>query len=448
MGTPQVVVQVKEDLMAAATAPSGIGSKRWSRLIPIAIILYVISFMDRTNISFAFDGLGSTLHIDKAGEGLAGGIFFIGYLFLQIPGGHLAERWSAKKFVGIMVLVWGLLAMANGLVQNFAELLVVRFLLGVAEGGIWPAILVLISHWFPVKERARAYGFWMMNIAISSMVTAPLSGWILSFSDWRALFFIEGALPFVIAPVWWLMVADRPSEASWVGAAERDYIEDSLAAENTGSQGAGMREVFRSSVVWRLVAVYFLIQVGFYGLNLWLPHVVTEVTGGGSVEVGLVTAIPYVFAIVGLWFNARAADRDGRYSFHVMLAMGIGAVALVLSVALGSIAALSIFLVSLAMGGTLAYDGPFWAASSRAMPVAIAGGAMGLINALGNLGGFVGPYLGGWLQDSSGGGFMSTSIVLAVCLLAGGLVMLTVRGQDRDVAGLVRAAERSGGAGR
>ncbi|MBO0805244.1 MAG: MFS transporter [Nocardiopsaceae bacterium] len=422
--------------MAAGTAPAParIGSKRWSRLIPIAIVLYIISFMDRTNISFAFDGLGKSLHIDAAGEGLAGGIFFIGYLFLQIPGGHLAERWSAKKFVGIMVLVWGVFAMLNGVVQNFAELLVVRFLLGVAEGGIWPAILVLISHWFPARERARAYGFWMMNIAISSIITAPLSGWILSFSNWRALFFIEGALPFVIAPVWWLMVADRPSQASWVGPAERDYVEGALAAESADGENAGMREVFRSSVVWRLVAVYFLIQIGFYGLNLWLPHLVTQVTGGSSLLVGLVTAIPYVFAIAGLWFNGRAADRDRRYSFHVMLAMAIGAVTLVLSVALGSIAALSIFLVSLAMGGTLAYDGPFWAASSRAMPVALAGGAMGLINALGNLGGFVGPYLGGWLQDTSGGSFLSTAVVLAVCLLLGGLVMLTVRNRSLESA--------------
>lgn len=415
--------------MAAGTPPGRIGSKRWSRLIPIAIILYVISFMDRTNIAFAFDGLGKDLHIDAANQGLAGGIFFIGYLFLQIPGGHLAERWSAKKFVGIMVLIWGVFAMLNGVVQNLAELLAVRFLLGVAEGGIWPAILVLISHWFPARERARAYGFWMMNIAISSIITAPLSGWILSFSDWRALFFIEGALPFVIAPVWWLMVADRPSQASWVGQAERDYVEETLRAENAGDGSASMREVFRSGVVWRLVLVYFFIQIGFYGLNLWLPHLVKQVTGGGSLLVGLVTAIPYLFAIAGLWFNARAADRNRRYSFHVMLAMGIGAIALVLSVALGSLAALSILLVSLAMGGTLAYDGPFWAASSRAMPVAIAGGAMGLINALGNLGGFVGPYLGGWLQDASGGSFLSTSVVLAVCLVLGGLVMLTVRGR-------------------
>ena len=399
-------------MAVTATSPAAAGRARWTRLIPVAIIVYVISFMDRTNIGFAFDGMGKDLHLDSAAKGLAGGIFFLGYLVLQIPGGHLAERWSAKKFVGIMILIWGVLAVATGLVQNYTELLVVRFLLGVAEGGIWPAILVLISHWFPARERARAYGYWMMNIAIASIITAPLSGWILTWGNWRTLFFIEGAF-----------------------RDEREYIETSLARENAEApRFAGYRSVFRSSVVWRLVLVYFFIQVGLYGLNLWLPHLVKTTIGGSYLVVGAVIAIPYLFALVGLWINARSADRTGRYSVHVMASLIIGAVVLVLSVASGSIAALSVFLVSIAMAGALAYDGPFWASASRAVPVALAGGAMGLINALGDLGGFVGPSVGGFLQDVSGGSFLSTAVVLAVALVLGGLVMLTLRRQaDKPV---------------
>ncbi len=415
----------------ALTAPPPAGRARWTRLIPVAIVVYVISFMDRTNIGFAFDGMGKDLHLDSAAQGLAGGIFFIGYLVLQIPGGHLAERWSAKKFVGIMVLIWGVFAVVSGLVQNYAELLIVRFLLGVAEGGIWPAILVLISHWFPARERARAYGFWMMNIAIASIITAPLSGWILTWGDWRDLFFIEGAFPFLVAaPLWWWLVADRPAQAAWVGEEERTYIEASLKHEQADAPSfAGFREVFRSSVVWRLVLVYFFIQVGFYGLNLWLPHLIKTTIGSSYLVVGGVTAIPYLFAIAGLWFNARSADRSGRYSVHVLASLALGAVALVLSVVFGSVVALSVVLISIAMMGALAYDGPFWASSSQAVPVALAGGAMGLINALGNLGGFAGPYVGGWLQDASGGSFLSTAVVLAVSLMLGGLVMITLRKQ-------------------
>jgi sugar phosphate permease len=285
-----------------------------------------------------------------------------------------------------------------------------------------------------------------MNIAISSIITAPLSGWILSFSDWRMLFVVEGIFPFLIAaPLWFWFAADRPSDAAWCSREERDYIETSLAADNAGQPAnAGYRQILRSSVVWKLVGVYFLIQIGFYGLNLWLPHEVEQVTGGGSVAVGFLTAVPYVFAIVGLWINGRAADRNGRYRLHVFVSMVVGSVALVLSVGVGNIAAVSILFLSFAMMGALAYDGPFWASASRAVPVALAGGAMGLINALGNLGGFAGPYLGGWLQDRTGGSFFATSLVLAVALFLAGLVMIWVgRRGDRD-GGVVAVDTREG----
>lgn len=426
-------------MSSAVSGVQAIGRKRWTRLIPVAIIVYIISFMDRTNIGFALNGLNKDLGIDAAQQGLAAGIFFIGYLTLQIPGGHLAERWSAKKFVGIMILVWGVLAVLCGFIQDFGQLLWVRFFLGVAEAGIWPAILVLISHWFPAKERARAYAFWMMNIAIASIITAPLSGWILSFTDWRMLFIIEGLFPFIIAaPIWWIFVTDRPRDAKWCTVEERTYIEEGLAADLAASpheDHVSIRKVFSNSVVWRLTLVYFLIQIGFYGINIWLPKVVKTITGGSSVEVGFVTAIPYVLAMFGLWYNAKAADKSGRYSTHVLLSMAVGAVALVISVATGnSMPILAIVFISIAVAGALAYDGPFWASASRAMPVVVAGSAMGLINAVGNLGGFVGPYVGGFLQDATQGSFLAASIFLAACLVAAGLVMLTLRrGGDRPV---------------
>ncbi|MBG0741010.1 MFS transporter [Paeniglutamicibacter antarcticus] len=421
---------------------STVGKMRWRRLIPIAIIVYIISFMDRTNIGFAFAGMHKDLGINDAQQGLAAGIFFIGYLSLQIPGGYWAEHWSAKKFVGIMVLVWGVIAVLNGFVQNYWQLLLVRFLLGVAEAGIWPAILVLISHWFPAAERARAYAFWITNIAIASIITAPLSGWILTFSDWRTLFVVEGLFPFVIAaPLWWIFVADHPREAKWCSPEEREYIESGLAADEataerlSGGKQVGFRQVLSNSIVWRLTLVYFLIQIGFYGINIWLPTVVKTITGGASFEVGWVTAIPYVLAIIALWYNAKAADKTGRYSTHVLLSMAVGAVALVASVATGNnIPVLAIVFISIAVAGALAYDGPFWAAASRAMPMAVAGVAMGLINAVGNLGGFAGPYVSGILLGVSGGSFFVSSIFLACCLLAAGLVMLTLRrGGDRPV---------------
>jgi MFS family permease len=240
----------------------------------------------------------------------------------------------------------------------------------------------------------------------------------------------------IAAPLWWLLVADHPRDAKWCSPEERDYIESALESDRAmiPQEHRGLRDVVSNSVVLRLTAVYFLIQIGFYGLNTWLPTVVGNITGGAIWQVGLITAIPYIAAMIGLWFNARAADRSGRYSRYVFLSMVIGAVTLVISVYVGtSVPVLAIALISIAMGGALAYDGPFWATASRAVPIAIAGAAMGFINALGNLGGFVGPYVGGWLQDISGS-FRSTSVFLAICLVAAGLVMLTLRKRgDRPV---------------
>jgi MFS family permease len=418
--------------MSSTSASPAVGNTRWFRLIPIAMIVYIISFMDRTNIAYAFAGIGHDFHVTKAEQGTAGGIFFVGYVLLQIPGGWLAEHWSAKKFVTIMICFWGLMALACGLVQSFDQLLVARFFLGVAEGGIWPATLVLISHWFPVQERARAYGFWIANLAISSIITQPLSGFIVAATDWRTLFFVEGALPFIIGlPLWVIFIKDRPSEAPWCGQAERDYIERSIAADRAHEPAPGpFADIFRSATVWRLVVVYFLVQVGFYGLNMWMPTLLKTLTHAGFGAVGLIATLPYITAAIFLWCNGWLADRSRRYAFHVFLPMTLAAASLILSVVIGeAMLGLSIVFLCLAMGGALSYDGPFWAAASRTLPVALVAAAMGLINALGNLGGYLGPFLGGYLQDVTHS-FFATAMLFAGSLFVAGLLMLTVHVRD------------------
>ena len=389
---------------AAREAPD-VGRTRWFRLIPVAMAIYIISFMDRSNIGYAFAGIGHDFHVGRAAQGWASGIFFLGYVTLQIPGGWLAE------------------------VGSYPELLVARFILGVAEGGIWPAILVLISHWFPVSERARAYSFWMANLAIASIITQPLSGWIVSETSWRALFYLEGALPFVIAlPLWLLFVKDRPRDASWCSAAEREYIETSLRRDQEHEpKQAPFAQIFRTPTVWLLIGVYFLIQTGFYGLNQWLPTLIKTLTKAGFGAVGLIATLPYLTAIGAMVANGVLADRSGKYPRHVLMAMVLASVSLVLSVVIGHATLwLSLLFLCLAMGGALSYDGPFWATASRALPPVIVGGAMGFINALGNLGGALGPYVSGYLQELTGG-FVGFALFLSGSMLAAGLLMMTVR---------------------
>jgi len=413
-----------------AAGGATIGMMRWKRLIPVAMVIYIISFMDRTNISYAFAGIGEEFNVGKADQGFAGGIFFIGYMLFQIPGGWLATHWSAKKSVGIMILLWGAAAIWCGLARSFNELVLARFVLGVAEGGVWPAILVLINNWFPMSERARAYSFWMTNLAIASIITQPLSGFMVDLAGWRTMLLVEGALPFLIAaPIWWLMIADTPREAAWCSPAERDFIETSLAADRASEPaGSSFRQIFTEPAVWQLVVVSFLIQVGFYGLNMWLPTLLKSLTAAGFGAVGMIATLPYLTAIVFMWVNGALTDRNRLYQRHVLIPMVLAAVSLVASVLIGpSSAVLSIVFICLAMGGALSYEGPFWAAASRAVPALAAGGAAGLINAVGNLGGFLGPRLGGVLLDMSGGAFITAAVALAASLLLAGLFMMTIR---------------------
>ncbi|WP_200880757.1 MFS transporter [Thermoactinomyces daqus] len=200
-------------------------NRRWLRIIPPAILVYIVAFMDRTNIGFAMaGGMDRELGMTTSLSGLAAGIFFVGYIILQVPGGIIAEKGSAKKFIAWTIIAWGTLATVTGFVQNATQLMILRFLLGVAEGGVWPAILVIISHWFPNEERGRANAFFMMNIAIASIITGPLSGWILSIWNWRMVFIIEGIISLALIFVWLPLISDRPQDAKWISEQERDYL--------------------------------------------------------------------------------------------------------------------------------------------------------------------------------------------------------------------------------
>ncbi|WP_252317690.1 MULTISPECIES: MFS transporter [Symbiopectobacterium] len=208
-----------------ATIPNA----RWWHIIPATILVYIVAFMDRTNIGIAIaGGMDKDLGITSSVAGAAAGIFFFGYLFLQIPGGHFAEKASAKKFIAWTIVFWCGLAMVSGFVQNTWQLMTVRFFLGVAEGGVYPAILALIGHWFPNKERARAIAFFQMNMAIAVIITSPISGWLIQNYDWRVMFIVEGLVSLALLFIWLPLVADHPKDAKWLSAQEREWIETEL----------------------------------------------------------------------------------------------------------------------------------------------------------------------------------------------------------------------------
>lgn len=258
--------------------------QRWLRIIPPILIACIISYMDRVNIAFAMPGgMDAELGISATMAGLAGGIFFIGYLFLQVPGGKIAVHGSGKKFIGWSLVAWAVISVLTGLITNQYQLLVLRFLLGVAEGGMLPVVLTMISNWFPDAERGRANAIVIMFVPIAGIITAPLSGWIITILDWRWLFIIEGLLSVVVLALWAYTVYDRPQEARWISEAEKRYLVDTLAAEQRAIAGTTVKNASLSAVLadrtmWQLIALNFFYQTGIYGYTLWLPTILKELT--------------------------------------------------------------------------------------------------------------------------------------------------------------------------
>ncbi len=408
--------------------------QRWQRIIPVAFIMYTIAFVDRTNISLALPAMSRSLHMNPAQAGSAAGVFFWGYLLLQIPAGYLAEHWSAKRFIAILLVLWGATAVACGLVRSWRELWFMRLLLGVTEGGVWPAVLVLLSHWFPRQERARANAYWMLCLPAAVVISSPLSGWILGRWGWRVMLISEGALPFVWLVLWLLFIDDRPCQARWISAEERSYLETTLGAEAATLETSERPSILRALAhpqVLLLIAIYCLETSGNYGYLFWLPSALHHARHLSNLTVGFLFSVPYLITAVGMVVNSKHSDRTQERRLHVASGLAWGGVFLLLGILLSSSFPLLSF-AAIAMVGAGSYGmlGPFWAIPTETLPVSVSGSAMGLINALGNLGGFFGPLMVGYL-DKQTGNFTAAFGVLGLGFLAGAALSLLCRRQPR-----------------
>ncbi|KFC96475.1 MFS transporter [Leminorella grimontii] len=402
-----------------------VGKGRWMHIIPATILVYIVAYMDRTNIAIGIaGGMDKDLGMTASFAGLVAGIFFIGYIFLQIPGGHIAERYSAKKFIAWTIVAWGGFALLTGFVQNQTQLLIIRFILGVAEGGVYPAILALIGHWFPNEERARAIAFFQMNLAVASIITGPLSGWLIELHGWREMFIIEGVLSLALLFVWMPMVSDHPHQAKWLDPKEREWIERKLAEDKANAavdDKASISTVIRSVNLWKLIGIYFFVQVGFYGFALWMPNLIKNLTGSGMTMVGVLTAAPYVLCIFGQYYIAKWCDKTMNRRLYTAIPLLGFAVCLTLSLVMKDSIWVSYGIMVLCGFFLQAYAGPFWTLPPLLFPSNVLGGVRGSINALGNLGGFIGPYLVGLLTmtvSQNAGMF----VLVAALLIASGLL--------------------------
>jgi len=413
---------------ALAEATRAIPQQRWWRILPPTLIIYIFGYMDRTSLGFAMaGGLNESIGMTASVAGMAGGVFYFGYLLLQVPGGDIAEKGSAKKFLTGCIVAFGVFAFLTGLVRSTWELLALRFLLGLAEGGVMPAVLVILSHWFPNEERARANAIFIMNNAIASVITGPVAGWLITNYGWRYVFFIEGAITVFLVFVWWPLIDDSPEKAKWLSAAEREYLVTRLREEReseAAKRGKGpvnYRELLRNVNLWKMVIIYFCIQVAVIAYVLWLPTMLKTLMKTGMTTVGLLAAVPYLATIGGLYLFAVRSDRSGDRRINTAIPILCFAICFFLSVQTKHSIWVSYgFLVGVGFFQQ-AHNGVFWSIPPMLFPREVAGGARGLINGCGNLGGFFGPSLVGWFittfHSPDKGIYVLSGSLLIACLV-------------------------------
>jgi MFS family permease len=429
--------QDSHPLMLAKTTAS-IPAARWIRIVPPTIVVYIIAYMDRMNISFAIaGGMNRSLGLSPTAAGMAAGVFFFGYTLLQLPAGHISEHGSARKYILWTILAWGGMSLLTALVQNAWELYVMRFLLGLAEGGLYPSLLTVIANWFPRKELGRANAFFLMSLPLSTLFTNPISGWIVNNFSWRWLFAVEGCISLALIAVWLPLISDRPEDASWISDEEKDYLVTTLAAEK-GSNSDVTRDIrayerlLKDKNLWLLIALLICYTSGQYGFSIWLPTLVKSLTGQNLTTVGWLTALPYLTALGGLYLFGALNDMTRNPKLCTVLSLiGFG-----LCFWLATLFPLhpwvSVALLVVTGFFTKAMQAPFWVFPPLLFPPGLCGGSRGIINALGNLGGFLGPSLMGWLAAKTGDlrlGILGLSLLLA---LSAGFTALLPRVTSQD----------------
>jgi MFS family permease len=410
---------------------------RWIRIIPPTILIYIMSYMDRVNIGFAMaGGMNEALGMSLGASGAAAGMFFWGYLVLQLPGGHLAEHGKAKRFILWTILGWGGISFLTGFVQNSWQLYLMRFLLGVAESGVYPAILVIISNWFPQKELGRAQGLFITSLPLSAAITNPISGWIVAHYSWRGLFFFEGIVSLTMILIWLPLISESPEEAKWISKEEKEYLVTTLAADkaqreaNFADQGHvkwSYGKLLKDRYLWIMITFYIFHTAGTYGYLFWLPTLLKRLTRFSLTSVGWLSAPPLIAAVAGVYIFGALSDRKGNRRLYCALGFfGFGS-----SFFLATLFPQHIWIAYAALAVTgffsKAMQSPCWAMPALVFPPGVAGGARGIILGLGNLGGFVGPWLVGFLTSKTGSMTIGIDSLAITLLLGGAVTMLMPR---------------------
>ena len=418
----------------AAAVPSGFEDRTRHkvalRLLPFLFILYIVNYVDRTNLGFAAIGMARDLGFSDRVFGLGAGIFFASYMALQIPGALLVERWSARRVISGCMIAWGMLTVLTGLVQTPWHLYAARLVLGAAEASFFPGVIVYLSHWFQTRDRAKATSNFMAAIPISFVIGSPIAGWIISHhwlgvSGWRWLFLAEGIPAILLGAVTFLYLTDRPAEANWLKPEARAWVQESLRLERESrSKPMPARAALRSLPVLVLAAAYFLNNPVSYVFMFWFPTMLKRMAGVSDLSLGLLGAVPFAACFVAMQVNGWHSDRQRERRWHATVPLLI-AVCGWIGLALGpqSLATAMVLFTVVAVGG--ASISVFFSMPTEILSQSAAAAAVGIISTMGNISSFLSPYLFAYLTTRTGS-FTTALWAVAVVALTGAILTLSV----------------------
>jgi ACS family tartrate transporter-like MFS transporter len=400
------------------------------RIIPFIFVLYIVNYIDRANIGYAALHMNEELGLTSQAFGLAAGLFFIGYFLFEVPSNVALAKFGARKWIARILITWGILAVLMGFVQNDIQLYVIRFLLGVAEAGFFPGIIIYLGQWFRGKDLATTISLFVASVPVSYIIASPLSTWIMEhiswggLSGWRWMFILEGFPAVLLGVACYFLLTEAPRDAKWLTTQEREWISGELERERAAAKDSTLHlsiwKTLANPKVLYLGAIYFVYQVGSLGVGYWLPQIIKSLSGTlSTTQIGLIGMIPYVVATVAMIWWSRRSDRKNERKMHSYLPMGVAAVAMFGAAVLQS-PVLVIASISIALAGLYAFKSPFWVVPRLFLSSATAGTAVAAINSIGNLGGFVGPYAQGMIRDATG------SATAGLYFFAGLLVVATV----------------------
>ncbi|MCU6500719.1 MFS transporter [Rugamonas sp. A1-17] len=402
------------------------------RLMPFLFLCYVAAYLDRVNVGFAKLQMLADLRFSDTVYGAGAGIFFIGYFLFEVPSNLLMTRTGARIWIARIMISWGLISSALMLANSVATFYLLRFLLGAAEAGFFPGIILYLTYWYPAHRRARMVALFMSGVAVAGVVGGPLSGWIMQafagrygLSGWQWLFLLEG-LPSVLIGVWTLFYLDDGIRAAkWLNEDDKLQLERAIAEDGQHQQRLPLARVFANGTVWLLALVYFLFVMGLYGVSFWLPQLIKNSGVKNVFDIGLLTAIPYSVAAVAMVLAARHSDRSGERRWHAAATAVAGALGLVVATVYSDNTVIAMAALSVATAGILSTFPIFWSLPTAMLGGAAAAAGIALINSVGNLAGFASPYLVGAIKDATG--TTANGIYLLAASLVAGAVLVVAR---------------------